>query len=305
MRRLLLFSAGKEKSGAGVRRQAYHTRRNSVKKLLFFDIDGTLAMPGHPPAEDTVRAIRAARAAGHRAFLCTGRGENMISGDIDAIGFDGGIYHAGGRALLDGRIIYENHADPSMLEEVLPVIRDNSIFYTIETTEGEFASAFDRKILADLNLAGANTEMVRMIETVFLKRENTLPDYRGQGIYKVFFFVRDLSDFERIREAVGEKYLSVSFENLGSDMTLTGCEVSRKDINKGKAMEGVCAFLGADMKDTIAFGDSMNDMAMIRAAGLSVAMGNAEPRILEAADVVCESCAEAGVARQLERLGFV
>ena len=276
-----------------------------MKKLLFFDIDGTLAMPGHPPAEDTVRAIRAARAAGHRAFLCTGRGEGMISEDIAAIGFDGGIYHAGGRAVLDGRVIYENHADPSMLEEVLPVIRENSIFYSIETTEGDFASSFDRQALSEVNLAEANTELVRLIETVFLSRENTLPDYRGQGIYKVFFFVRDLSDFERIRDALGDRYLAVSFENLGSDMIFTACEVSRRDINKGKAMEGVCAFLGADIKDTIAFGDSMNDMAMIRAAGLSVAMGNAERRILEAADIVCESCSDAGVARQLERLGLV
>lgn len=121
----------------------------------------------------------------------------------------------------------------------------------------------------------------------------------------MFFFVRDLSDFERIRDALGDRYLAVSFENLGSDMIFTACEVSRRDINKGKAMEGVCAFLGADIKDTIAFGDSMNDMAMIRAAGLSVAMGNAERRILEAADIVCESCSDAGVARQLERLGLV
>lgn len=276
-----------------------------MQRLLFFDIDGTLAMPGYPPAEDTVRAIRAARAAGHRAFLCTGRGEHMVSDDIAGIGFDGGIYHAGGRAVLDGRVIYENHADPSMLEEVLPVIRENSIFYSIETTEGDFASAFDREALAETDLSGANTELVRMIETVFLSRENTLSNYRGQGIYKVFFFVRRLADFEKIRDALGEKYLAVSFENLGSDMVLTACEVSRKDINKGKALEGVCAFLGADMKDTVAFGDSMNDMAMMKAAGLSVAMGNAEPRILEAADVVCESCMEAGIARQLERMGLV
>ena len=276
-----------------------------MQKLLFFDIDGTLAMPGYPPAEDTVRAIRAVRAAGHRAFLCTGRGEHMVSDDIAGIGFDGGIYHAGGRAVLDGRVIYENHADPSMLEEVLPLIRENSIFYSIETTEGDFASAFDRKALAETDLSGANTELVRMIETVFLSRENTLSDYRGQGIYKVFFFVRRLADFEKIRDALGEKYLAVSFENLGSDMVLTACEVSRKDINKGKALEGVCAFLGADVKDTVAFGDSMNDMAMMKAAGLSVAMGNAEPRILEAADVVCESCMEAGIARQLERMGLV
>ncbi|MBR4762613.1 MAG: HAD hydrolase family protein, partial [Lachnospiraceae bacterium] len=56
--------------------------------------------------------------------------------------------------------------------------------------------------------------------------------------------------------------------------------------------------------DTIAFGDSMNDMAMIRTAGLSVAMGNSEQRIKDAADIVCESCADNGIAKELTRLGL-
>ncbi|HAS21053.1 MAG TPA: hydrolase [Lachnospiraceae bacterium] len=62
--------------------------------------------------------------------------------------------------------------------------------------------------------------------------------------------------------------------------------------------------MGADIADTIAFGDSMNDMAMIRTAGLSVAMGNSEQRIKDAADIVCESCADSGIAKELERLGL-
>ena len=48
----------------------------------------------------------------------------------------------------------------------------------------------------------------------------------------------------------------------------------------------------------------MNDMAMIRTAGLSVAMGNSEQRIKDAADIVCESCADNGIAKELERLGL-
>ena len=91
---------------------------------------------------------------------------------------------------------------------------------------------------------------------------------------------------------------------MTSDMPIFGAEICRKDVNKGSAIEGVCRYLGADIADTIAFGDSMNDMAMIRAAGLSVAMGNSEQRIKDAADIVCESCADNGIAKELERLGL-
>ena len=73
-----------------------------MSKLIFFDIDGTLAMPGTSPSEETAGAIRAARVAGHKAFICTGRGVELVGDDISSIGFDGGIYHAGGQAILDG-----------------------------------------------------------------------------------------------------------------------------------------------------------------------------------------------------------
>ena len=58
------------------------------------------------------------------------------------------------------------------------------------------------------------------------------------------------------------------------------------------------------MSCSIAFGDSMNDAEMLLAAGIGVAMGNAEPEVKELADRVCESVDDDGVARELERMGL-
>ena len=61
-----------------------------MKKILFIDVDGTLCSPvyNEPPAS-AVTAIRKARAAGHKAYICTGRSKAEIYQDLLDIGFDG------------------------------------------------------------------------------------------------------------------------------------------------------------------------------------------------------------------------
>jgi hydroxymethylpyrimidine pyrophosphatase-like HAD family hydrolase len=89
------------------------------------------------------------------------------------------------------------------------------------------------------------------------------------------------------------------------DLPIVACEVTRADINKGAAILGLCGYLGAPVSDTISFGDSMNDIMMIRTTGISVAMANAEQRVKDEADIICESCDDDGVAKELERLGLI
>ena len=70
-------------------------------------------------------------------------------------------------------------------------------------------------------------------------------------------------------------------------------------------MERICQYYGADRKDTIAFGDSMNDYAMLVSAGVSIAMGNACEELKRIADIVCEGVKEDGVYYQLERMNLL
>ena len=73
-------------------------------------------------------------------------------------------------------------------------------------------------------------------------------------------------------------------------------------IDKGTALEELAAHLGISMQDVVAFGDSNNDAAMLRAVGTAVVMGNADPAVKEIADIVAASNEEDGVAQVIEQM---
>jgi hydroxymethylpyrimidine pyrophosphatase-like HAD family hydrolase len=75
--------------------------------------------------------------------------------------------------------------------------------------------------------------------------------------------------------------------------TLTG--------NKGHALEAFAAKNGIGPDEVMAFGDSENDLTMLKAAGTGVAMGNALPEVKAAADIVTLSNDEDGVAALIEK----
>ena len=76
-------------------------------------------------------------------------------------------------------------------------------------------------------------------------------------------------------------------------------EITHAGADKGSGLSWLCDYLGVSTTDTIAFGDSSNDIAMLRVAGDGVAMANAFPECLAAADHVTASCQDSGVARYL------
>ena len=79
-------------------------------------------------------------------------------------------------------------------------------------------------------------------------------------------------------------------------------EVIPRVINKGQGIRDICGVLGLDPKQVIAFGDAENDIPMLRAAGMGVAMGNAAEAVKAAADMVTLSNNEDGIAAALEKL---
>lgn len=76
-------------------------------------------------------------------------------------------------------------------------------------------------------------------------------------------------------------------------------EIMAAGATKGTALRWLCAHLGIDPKDALAFGDSLNDVPMLEAAGTGAAVGNAEPEAKAAADLVVASNDEGGAAREI------
>ena len=79
-------------------------------------------------------------------------------------------------------------------------------------------------------------------------------------------------------------------------------EIMPKDIDKGYGLSVVAESLGIDRKETVAIGDSMNDLAMVEWAGVGVAVSNADDRLKSAADIVTKEPMSLGVLEIADRL---
>jgi Cof subfamily protein (haloacid dehalogenase superfamily) len=97
--------------------------------------------------------------------------------------------------------------------------------------------------------------------------------------------------------AVGDR---VTVTNSGLPLV----EISALGVDKGSGLAALCAELGIQHAEVIAVGDMLNDLPMLRWAGLGVAVANAHPEVLAAADTMTLACAEDGVADMIERMIF-
>ena len=79
-------------------------------------------------------------------------------------------------------------------------------------------------------------------------------------------------------------------------------DITCKDTSKGNAIKNLCEYLKIDLKDSVAIGDSYNDITMFEVVGHSVAMGNAPEDIKKIVDEVTDTNNEDGVAKFLENL---
>lgn len=99
--------------------------------------------------------------------------------------------------------------------------------------------------------------------------------YPRKGSYKLGFICTGLADIEKTKPYLEQKFHYV-VHPYAKDADCYNGEIIRKDMDKGEAMERVCEYYGADLADTVAFGDVMNDWQMPECAGGGGCRGNGE-----------------------------
>ncbi len=252
------------------------------QKLIFLDVDGTLVEPGtnQPPAS-ALEAIRLARANGHRLVLCSGRNRGMLS-PLLGFGFDGFIGSAGGYIVYGNQVIYDCPMPPRQQARVLSVLDENGVYYTLETLDHSYTASLFRDFLRDAVSRRANSELLRWQKQLENDHDTRpITEYRAEPVYKMVFASRGM---ERLR--VPMQILQDDFyfciQDLDARQIVNGDLINRT-FNKGTAVHRLCAYLGVDPADTIAFGDSMNDRKMLEAATFGICMGNGNPTLQQLA----------------------
>ena len=274
------------------------------RKIIFLDIDGTLTEPGkNEPPQSALQAIGEAREKGHLVFLCSGRNYGMLS-PLLAYPFDGVIASSGGYILCGDQVIYDSPVSETVQAQAEQVLRRNGVFYTIECRDGSYTDPGFKAFLREHTAEGANSELLRWREQLE-QSLNILPleEYKGQPVYKIVVMSPSREQLKE-PEAVLAKDFSICIQEPDRYGFVNGELVSR-EFDKGRGVERVCRYLGIPIQDTIAFGDSMNDLEMIETAGLGICMENGSRKLKELADEICPSVTEDGIYRAFVRLGLI
>ena len=272
------------------------------RKLIFLDIDGTLTSPGcNVPPDSAQEAVRAARAAGHKVFLCTGRNPDMLR-PVLAYGFDGAVATGGGFVFCGDDVLFDCPMPNEHRDLALRLLKEQGVLRTIEAKDASFCD----ESMADFleKSSGGNSELARWRKALEADLGiRPMSEYDGRPIYKIVFLCSDEAQLRPAKEVLERDYYF-----LVQDMAAANClngEIINRRFDKGLGIRRVCEALGASLEDTVGFGDSMNDLEMIQTVGTSVCMANGSPRLQELSDLVCPSVEEDGLAAGFRQLGLI
>ena len=263
----------------------------SDQKLLFFDIDNTLWNRDNHIPESTVTAIRTARKAGHKAFICSGRCRGYIQApSLLGIGFDG-IVSGCGTMIEDlnrNEILFYHRMDPLLTEHTIltcrsfgykPILEGREYLYFDDADFGQ--DPYGHKLIRELgdHRRGIREEWGRW-ECSKLSCDSSAGDRAAchEALQKDFHFIIHNSS---VVEMVPQGY------------------------TKGTGVLKVCELFGVDPRDTVSFGDSVNDLEMLQTTAESVVMGGGDERAKAVATYITDDLMQDGIFKACRRLGLI
>ncbi len=264
--------------------------------ICFFDIDGTLAwqdprlaqdLPEDErdlspyPNEEVSQAIREFVANGNMAFICTGRTLSCIHPKLLELPWAGIVCLAGGYVELDGRIVRNAAMSPGLLQRLAPYLEQSDEVIRFE--------GLDRVVRMSAD-APDGDGYARTVGDAVTQLEH----------YNAYKILMSTPLASRIAQD----------EELGpllclNELELEVTEISPRECTKRAGISAVLDALGPDHGTVYGIGDASNDIALMEAVDVGIAMGNAPDFLKEKADYVTDSFDHDGVVTALEHFGLI
>jgi Cof subfamily protein (haloacid dehalogenase superfamily) len=280
-------------------------------KLIAIDLDGTLLSQHTHITQENVQAIRKAQSQGHIVMICSGRAPEDIQEILKEYelscplaGSNGTVVQAEGKTLGMVSMNREN------IVQIAKKLDDERTPYRIYTNQGIFVPE-DWSERVNTNLQGDTIKVEGLSDELFKRITeqpqqsdllNYFKDYHelfGREDLKVQkFFILTLNQQKKSELAT---YLSNISGVAATSSGPMNIEVMDKDGNKGNALKIMAEYYGISMADTVAMGDNFNDIPMLKVAGFSIAMGNADPAVKQLCKAVTLSNTENGVSYAMEQ----
>ena len=264
--------------------------------ICFFDIDGTLAwqdpklaqeLPEDErdlspyPNETVAQAIREFVANGNMAFICTGRTLSCIHPKLLELPWTGIVCLAGGYVELDGHVIRDLAMTPGMLQCLIPYLEQSGEVIRFEGLDGVV------RMSADAPDAPGYARTVG----------DAVTQLQHYGAYKILMSTPLANRIARDKEL--EPLLC--FNELELDVT----EISPRKCTKREGIQSVLDALDPNHGTVYGIGDASNDITLMNAVDVGIAMGNAPDYLKKRADYITDSVGNDGVVKALEHFKLI
>lgn len=262
-------------------------------RLVAVDVDGTLLTSDQDLLDSTREALARVRADGATLMIASGRPVAGLRHQVARLGIptDGLVLCGFNGAVVEDAVTGEVYASSLVPQHVTARLYRGLRRLPVSTIV---------PVGGDVLVEEADGYMVRYEARENGTRQVVVDDLHAAAPTPPKILVAAPHDVLREHRA--------TIDALGGD-DVESCfsasfyyEINAAGVNKGSALAAFCAARGIPLEATVAFGDNENDLAMIRTAGIGVAMGNAVDTLKQAADVVTTGNDHHGIARVLDGL---
>lgn len=263
-----------------------------IKGIFFFDLDGTLLNNKVDEVpESALKTIDELKAQGYKIVISTGRDmDTHYSSKYVGIVKPDAIIHANGNKItIEGRQLFEHVMDMQLLRDIVDFCREKDICVGTSVGKEDFYINNDKKIHAD-------SVYNKFINRNFVDIEELFR--RNISVFALSF----AGDTETDGKVLEQHFPMLTLLPFSTN---TGADIVEEGFTKADGMYKVCDYYGAPYDRTYAFGDSMNDVHILKAAHTGVAMGNAEQAVKDAADYVTTDIADNGIYNACVKLGLI
>lgn len=261
------------------------------KKIIFFDIDGTIYRFDMGMPEDTFNAIKRLKLMGHIPVICTGRTRCMIYEKHLEPGFDYIVAGAGTYLETEGKEIFYEEMENNEAKRVIEGFIRNGFVPVGEGRDMIYISS-------DISDLTESTKHVYKIYQENMKESISSVNQDVINVSKVSALFTNHSNMEKMISEYKDKYTIINHNN-------NLLELIPKGYNKAKGIERMIEILGIPWENTYAFGDSFNDLDMLKYVKYGCAMGNSDEGIKEQVPFVTSDFDKGGISEALIKFNLI
>ncbi len=267
--------------------------------LIAIDVDGTLVPALDVPVSQRNReAIRKATERGISVCLLSGRVYPSMKSRAVECGANGPLAACNGAYIRwKGKELCCRHIHRDALLRCATLIQDAGLFFHVWTRDGGYCVSqnYNAERYARMNASIPNEFKISM--QVF-EDAAKLAETVGSGALKMTILEQDTMKLAMLRPLLQKAAAPEAYVTSSESFNL---EVIDKHVSKGWALETMAKACGVPMENTLAIGNSYNDIPMFLAAGISVAVADADEEVLHRVHHISGTCEKDGVAEAIEQ----